>query len=94
MRWNRDRPGGGGPLEGGEIGQGMGGRVAAHLGRRPQAVADRGALGAAEQPAPVALVELDAAHARRLAVRHPGDGRGDREGDAAGSAAGAAVHET
>src|SRR4051812_4858466 len=60
---------------------------------RPQAVADLGAVRAAEEPAEVVVVELHAAHAGGLAAGHARDGRGDREGDAAGPAAGAADHD-
>src|SRR6478672_8987908 len=62
----------GGPLERVEVGQGVLGGLAAHLPARPQAVADLGPVRAAEDPAEVVRVELDAAHAGRLAVRHAG----------------------
>src|SRR5436305_4309836 len=83
----------GGPLESGEVGQGVLGGVAAHLLARPQTVADLGPVRAAEEPAEVVVVELRATHAGRLAAGHARDGRGDREGDAAGPAAGAADHD-
>src|SRR4029077_11268149 len=61
------------PLEGGEIGQGVLPGLAAHLRRGPQAGADLGTLRVAEDPAEVAVRELDATDAGGLAVRHPGD---------------------
>ena len=65
-------------------------RVAAHLARRRQAAADARPFGVPENAAAVVLVQLHAAHAGRLAVRHAGNRGRDRRGDAARAAAGAA----
>src|ERR1700687_1302030 len=68
----------------------FGARRAAHLGLRLEARTARGPLGASEDRAAMAVVELHAAHARGLAVRHAWDRTRDRRRDAARAAIGAA----
>ena len=69
----------------------VGARVAAHLVRGRQAGADARPTRLPENPATVIVVQLHAAHAGWLAVRHAGNRRADRRGNAAGAAAGAAA---
>src|SRR5690606_16959366 len=68
-------------------------RVAAHLFAWPQPVAHFRSLRLAEQFAEVVVRKLNAAHARRFAFRHTGNGRGNRQGDAARAAPGSAIHK-
>jgi hypothetical protein len=76
-------------LEPMQILQGVVAIHAAHRRRRSQTRTHRRPLGLAEQRAAVAIIELDARHAGRLAERHAGNRRGDRGRDAAGTAPGA-----
>ena len=64
----------------------------AHLHTGLQAATDSGPRGLAEDAASQGLVQLNAGHAGRFALRHARNGRADGRRDAAGSATGAAIH--
>ena len=66
--------------------------VATHLARGRKRCAHRRALRSAEDFAAQIVVQLNAAHTRRFAMGHAGDGGADAWGDAAGGAGGAAEH--
>lgn len=66
-------------------------RAAAHVCSRLQTGANRRPFRAAENPAQIGRIQLNATHARWFAVRHAGDGRGDRRRRATGAAIGAAA---
>lgn len=75
-----------------EVGEGVGGGLAAHLFGRSEASAYSGAVGVAEYGASVVVGELDTADASGFPVGHAGNRGTDRQGNTAGSTSGTAIH--
>jgi hypothetical protein len=77
------------PLQRGQDSQRFRSTAATHARLRPEANANRRPFWPPEEGTPKIRQQLNTAYTRRLALRHPRNGRRDAGGDAAGSAIGA-----